>query len=78
MNDAHIAAYNGWADEIDRLLNLGADANSRDEKGFTPMHWATFRGAVTGMTKVIDLLAAAGANLDALTNDANLHLGYLQ
>jgi ankyrin repeat protein len=48
---------------------LGVDANGRDEKGFTPLHWATFRAAVTDMTKVIDLLAAAGTNLDALTND---------
>ena len=69
MNEIHVAAYNGWADEIAGLLKLGADANSRDEKGFTPLHWAAFRAAVTDMTKVIDLLATAGADLDAITND---------
>ena len=69
MNEIHVAAYNGWADEIAGLLKLGADADSRDENGFTPLHWVTFRAAVTDMTKVIDLLAAAGADLDAITND---------
>src|SRR5262245_55117789 len=69
MNEIHVAAYNGWTDQIDRLLKLGVDANSRDETGFTPLRWATFRAAVTDMTEVIDLLAVAGADLDAITSD---------
>jgi hypothetical protein len=69
MNKLHAAAYNGSAAEVAELLRLGADADSRDEKGFTPLHWATFRAAVTAMAKVIDLLVAAGADVDAITDD---------
>ena len=69
MDEIHVAASNGWADDIVRLLKLGVDPNSRDERGFTPLHWATFLAAVTDMTKVIDLLATAGADLDAITKD---------
>jgi ankyrin repeat protein len=71
INEVHVAAYNGWADEIAGLLKLSADVNSPDEKRFTPLHWAAFRAAVTDMTKVIDVLAAAGADLDAVIN--NIH-----
>jgi ankyrin repeat protein len=69
MNEIHVAAYNGWADEIARLLNLGVDVNGRDDKSFTLLHWATFRAAVTDQTKVLSSLVAAGTDLDAFTED---------
>ncbi|WDI33130.1 ankyrin repeat domain-containing protein [Hyphococcus flavus] len=67
MGEIHTAAYNGWADEVSLLLNSGVSAQSPDEKGFTPLHWAAMRASVTDQTEVISSLIAAGADPDALS-----------
>ena len=61
----HAAAWQGDAARIAQLLAGGADPNSRDGHGRTPLHVATFaqrREAVRALVK-------GGADLGALEND---------
>ncbi len=60
MNDA---ARNGDVNEIQRLLNAGADANEADLVA-SPLHWA----AMKGHSAAVQLLAEHGAALDAQSN----------
>ncbi|XP_046652604.1 26S proteasome non-ATPase regulatory subunit 10-like [Daphnia pulicaria] len=48
---------------IDCLTNLGCDVNSRNEFGFTPLHWA----ATTGEKWLVDHLLKRGADPFILT-----------
>lgn len=56
---------------IRRLLAQGANVNTRDQDGWTPLHWA----ADSGRTESVRLLLAKGANANAkaydLTKDMN-------
>jgi hypothetical protein len=47
------------------LLGAGADANARQQGGFTPLHAA----AQNGHARLADLLLACGADADAATED---------
>ena len=49
------------------LLDAGAPVDSRDAGGYTPLIWATNRGAV----KLIELLLARGADANAKTTEKN-------
>lgn len=50
---------------VREALRLGADANTRDSDGHTPLHLA----ARTGQARLIEALAASGANPRALAAD---------
>ena len=50
--------------EINRLINEGADINTKSKKGFTPLHYA----AKEGETEFANTLIKAGADIDAKTN----------
>jgi ankyrin repeat protein len=68
-------AYRGSADVVyhmaRRLIEHGADVNAVQEGGWTPLHQA----AANNQLKVIDLLLAHGAKLDAVANDKTpLHM----
>ena len=54
------------------VLDAGADANSRDETGWTPLHYAlcTDRGPIHG-ADCTRLLINAGADADARCEDGN-------
>jgi hypothetical protein len=47
------------------LLDAGAPVDSRDKDGYTPLIWAANRGAV----KLLDLLLARGADVNAKTTE---------
>ena len=57
-------------DEIQRLLELGADINIQNYKGKTGLHCA----AKAGFLKVVNLLIEKGATLDAIDQDGETPL----
>ena len=61
----HAAAWQGDAARIAQLLAQGADPNSRDGHGRTPLHVATF----AKRREALRALAKGGADLGALEND---------
>ncbi len=56
------AVSEGDLDEIRKLLREGADPDTRDKRGFTPLILAVFWGRID----VIDELVAAGADINAV------------
>jgi len=59
------AAANGDTKAVEKLLAKGADINSKDEKGGTPLHGAAF----FGQAEVAELLIQKGADINAKNND---------
>jgi len=57
----HMAAFGGNTDEVEALLEKGADVNCRSKDGKTALHLA----AATGHTKCANLLIAHGADIEA-------------
>lgn len=53
----HVAAHKGLTSIMDRLLGADAKPNVRDERGATPLHWATSR--------CVNVLVQYGADLNA-------------
>jgi len=60
----HLAAHEGQAVEINRLIADGADLNARDRVGRTPAHVAAFASHDDALTA----LATGGADMNALEN----------
>jgi uncharacterized protein len=54
-------APNSWMPAAQYLLNLDADVNATDDKGYTALHGAAFRGD----DKMIEFLVKSGANVEA-------------
>ena len=66
----HRAAIAGQADEVKRLLKAGADAEARDQNGWTALHWA----ATLGKAAVATALLEHGANVTARAKDGTTAL----
>jgi pectate lyase len=65
VSTLHMAACMGDLTRVRSFLEQGADINTKDELGWTPLYWA----ASTGRTEVAELLIAKGADIQAKTND---------
>ena len=57
---AAYAAADGRLDEVLRLLAAGADANVRDDNGWSPLHFA----AQSASAQIAEALLATGAEVD--------------
>jgi ankyrin repeat protein len=55
----HKAAFDGNAERVKELLKKGADPNTKDKKGRTPLHWAA---PYKGHVEVVKLLLEHGAD----------------
>ena len=64
----HLAAGQGREAIVARLLELGADIQAADAKGWTPLHSA----ACHGEGGVVEQLLAAGADREAVDNEGRL------
>lgn len=52
---------NGNVTAVDQLLELGADIETRDDNGFTPLMWATYAGHVS----LVEFFLSRGADINA-------------
>jgi palmitoyltransferase ZDHHC13/17 len=59
------AAYKGFPQCVDLLLKWGANVYSRDNNGFTALHWALVKGQQHGIFKLVEY----GSDRFAETND---------
>jgi ankyrin repeat protein len=53
-----ITAPDGWLPSVQYCVELGIGVNAQDDKGYTALHGAAYRGS----TEVVDLLAKHGAD----------------
>lgn len=65
-----IAANTGRLEEVERLLNEGADVNAKAMNGMTPLILAAWMGH----TEVVELLLRNGADVNAKTNTGSTAL----
>lgn len=59
------AAYQGDALSVEMLLKHGANPNTRDDAGLTPLHWAVVRGNKVCILKLFE----KGAEIHAKDNE---------
>ncbi|MDG1421154.1 MAG: ankyrin repeat domain-containing protein [Tateyamaria sp.] len=66
--------YGWWetatASDVRAELDAGADVNTHDEKGYTPLHWA----AGNSSAEIVLLLIATGADVNTRTEDGTTTL----
>ncbi len=70
LTPLHLAALRGSAEEVERLLNGGADPNVRDVFGRTPLHYTAARNHKAAA----ELLLSRGADLNARDEDGETPL----
>jgi ankyrin repeat protein len=63
VHELHLAAYEGDVERVQELLEVGDDPNEYDERGYAPLLWAAFQGAVSDQLPVVLTLLAAGSVL---------------
>lgn len=57
----HVACYNGQDVVVNELIDCGANVNQKNEKGFTPLHFAA---ASTHGALCLELLVGNGADVN--------------
>ena len=66
MNELHFAAYCGDAEGALAALAQGLDVDSRDDNGYTPLHWNADMGCTPGDREaLVTLLLDAGATIES-------------
>jgi len=64
-DELFVAARNGDSIKVQTLLEKGANPKAEDDDGWTPLHWAAYRGHV----EIVKLLLERGANPNAKNNN---------
>lgn len=66
MNELHVAAYRGDAEAVLGAILGGISLDSRDNEGYTPLHWNADMGSAPGDREaIVDLLIEHGASIEA-------------
>jgi len=65
VSSFHMAACTGDLARVKLFVEQGANVDTKDELGWTPLYWA----ASTGQENVAEFLIANGADVNAKTND---------
>ena len=60
----HCAAYSGYQDTVQLLLEAGSEVNLQDREGITALHWASS----AGHTPIVNLLLSAGGSQHSLVS----------
>lgn len=70
INELHWAAYCGDQNELQRLLDAGANPNTKDEyRGYAAIHWLADMAATGGpRVQMLRLLVASGADVNQVAN----------
>ena len=69
MTDLHYAAYCNDPTAVEAHLRRGLSVHAGDDAGWTPLHWSIDMAQAWGEPeKVVSLLLAAGASVNALDN----------
>lgn len=67
----HVACYNGQDVVVNELIDSGANVNHKNEKGFTPLHFAA---ASTHGALCLELLVGNGADVNTkVGNTVGIH-----
>ena len=60
----HKAAQNGHKNVVEYLISQGAEVNTTDKFGKTPLHFATGEESKDGELEIVKLLVEKGARID--------------
>lgn len=72
MTELHYAAYCGDPDAVAEYLTHGMKVDSKDDAGYTPLHWAVDMAMANhAPERVMAVLLDAGADINARDNDGN-------
>ena len=67
-----MAAYEGFVEIVDCLLDDGAIATAEDEESYTPLHLASMEGHVNCAQSLIEHVRRSGGNLADFVNNAEV------
>ena len=72
MDELQFAAYCGDAEAVGHFLAQGADVKATDDFGYTALHWNARMACTRGdRVKILDLLVAAGSNVNHIDKCGN-------
>eukprot|EP00873_Tetraselmis_striata_P035122 jgi/Tetstr1/455386/TSEL_042218.t1 len=70
----HFAVTYRQLDMVHHLLNMGAEINQRDDRGWTPLHRAAHLAQYPGYLEIYEYLLSRGADPSILSDDYDTYL----